>query len=87
MMVVMMTTMMMMVMMMAVVLMIVMIRVHLVRKKGLEGVRFRMRASPHQIEIRVGMAHLQMMIEWLTFHNSIIARVVDTKGSHWPLVH
>ena len=43
--------------------MIVMIRVHLVRKKGLEGVRFRMRASPHQIEIRVGMAYLEMMIE------------------------
>ena len=67
MMVVMMVTMMMMVMMMAVVLMIVMITVHLVRKKGLERVRFRMRASPHQIEIRVGMAYLEMMIEWLTW--------------------
>ena len=69
---------MMMVMMMVVVFtitrMIVMIWVHLVRKKGLEGVRFRMRASPHQVEIRVGMAHLEMMI---------IARVVDTEGSHW----
>ena len=68
MMVVMMVTMMMMVMMMAVVLMIVMIRVHLMRKKGLERVRFRMRSSPHQVEIRVGMAYLEMMIEWEVNH-------------------
>ena len=66
-MMVVMMTMMMVVMMMAEVLMIVMIRVHLVRKKGLERVRFRMRSSPHQVEIRVGMAYLEMMIEWLTW--------------------
>ena len=32
---------------------------NLVRKKGLEGVRLGMRAGPHQVEVRVGVAHLR----------------------------